>query len=60
MSLRNRLLALSLLTLLLPWSAWKLLQELEGFLRDTQEVALLSTARSLAASLPFETQSQLI
>jgi two-component system sensor histidine kinase ChvG len=59
MSLRNRLLALSLLTLLLPWSAWKLLQELEGFLRSTQEVALFSTARSLAASLPFETQSQL-
>ena len=28
MKLRSKLLALSLLTLLLPWSAWKLLQEL--------------------------------
>ena len=27
MKLRSKLLALSLLTLLLPWSAWKLLQE---------------------------------
>lgn len=60
MSLRNRLLALSLLTLLLPWSGWKLLQELEGFLRESQENALLSTARTLAGALPFESQSQLL
>ena len=59
MSLRNRLLALSLLTLLLPWSGWKLLQELERFLREAQESALLGTARTLAATLPFEQLSQL-
>lgn len=59
MSLRNRLLALSLLTLLLPWSGWKLLQELERFLREAQESSLLSTARTLAATLPFEHLSQL-
>ena len=29
MSLKTKLILLSLLTLLLPWSAWKLLQELE-------------------------------
>ena len=60
MTLRNRLLALSLLTLLLPWFGWKLLQELEGFLRESQEIALLSTARTLAGALPFESQSQLL
>ena len=60
MSLRNRLLALSLLTLLLPWSGWKLLQELEHFLREAQENALLSTARALASTLPFESQSLLL
>ena len=60
MSLRNRLLALSLLTLLLPWSGWKLLQELEQFLRDAQETTLLSSARTLAGSLPFDTQSTLL
>ena len=60
MSLRNRLLALSLLTLLLPWSGWKLLQELEQFLREAQETTLLSTARTLAGSLPFDTQSTLL
>ncbi len=59
MSLRNRLLALSLLTLLLPWSGWKLLQELERFLREAQESSLLATARTLAATLPFEQLSQL-
>jgi len=60
MSLRNRLLALSLLTLLLPWSGWKLLQELESFLREAQEESLLSTTLAIAGTLPFEFQSQLI
>ena len=60
MTLRNRLLALSLLTLLLPWSGWKLLQELERFLREAQEAALLSTARTLAAALPFDVQGRLL
>jgi signal transduction histidine kinase len=60
MTLRNRLLALSLLTLLLPWSGWKLLQELEGFLRQAQENAGLSVARTLAGALPIDSQSQLL
>lgn len=60
MTLRNRLLALSLLTLLLPWSGWKLLQELERFLREAQESALLSVARTVAASLPFDLQGRLL
>lgn len=60
MKLRSKLLALSLLTLLLPWSAWKLLQELERFLRDSQETALLAAARTLANALPLEFQSQLL
>ncbi len=60
MTLRNRLLGLSLLTLLLPWSGWKLLQELEGFLRQAQENASLSVARTLAGALPIDSQSQLL
>ncbi|MEJ8569095.1 ATP-binding protein [Elongatibacter sediminis] len=60
MSLRNRLLALSLLTLLLPWSGWKLLQELELFLREAQETALTHGARTVAQSLPFEAQGRLL
>lgn len=60
MTLRNRLLALSLLTLLLPWSGWKLLQELERFLREAQESALLSAARTVAGSLPFDVQGRLL
>lgn len=60
MRLRSKLLALSLLTLLLPWSAWKLLQELERFLRDSQETALLASARTLSGALPSEFQSRLL
>jgi signal transduction histidine kinase len=60
MTLRTRLLALSLLTLLLPWSGWKLLQELEHFLREAQEGALLASARTLAGALPVGYQTQLL
>jgi two-component system sensor histidine kinase ChvG len=60
MKLRSKLLALSLLTLLLPWSAWKLLQELESFLRDNQETSLLASAHTLSGALPLEFQSQLL
>ena len=52
MKLRTKLVALSLLTLLLPWSGWKLLQELERFLREAHEGALLGSARTLAGALP--------
>ena len=60
MSLRARLIALSLLTLLLPWSGWMLLQELERYLRDTQEGALLASARTMAGAIPLEFQTQLL
>lgn len=60
MRLRSKLLALSLVTLLLPWSAWKLLQELERFLRYSQEDALLASAQTMSGALPLEFQSQLL
>lgn len=60
MKLRTKLVALSLLTLLLPWSGWKLLQELERFLRESQESALLSSARTMAGAIPMEFRSQLL
>lgn len=59
MRLRNQLLALSLLTLLLPWSGWQLLQELENFLREGEENALLASARTIAQALPPEFQAEL-
>ena len=46
------MLTLSLATLLVPWFGWLLLQELEAFLRSGQEQALLSGARTMAASMP--------
>lgn len=60
MKLRNQLVALSLLMLLLPWSAWTLLQELERYLRETQESALLDSARLVAGALPLEFQTELL
>lgn len=60
MKLRTKLVALSLLTLLLPWSGWKLLQELESFLRVSQENALLSSAHTMAGAIPMEFRSQLL
>ncbi|HET6592646.1 MAG TPA: hypothetical protein VFG48_07000, partial [Xanthomonadales bacterium] len=60
MKLKTKVLALSLLTLLLPWSAWKLLQELERYLRETQETALLASARMVAASMPLEFRNELL
>ncbi len=59
MRLRNQLLALSLLTLLLPWSGWKLVQELENFLREAEENTLLASAHTVAQVLPLEYQSEL-
>jgi len=59
MKLKNQLLALSALTLLLPWSGWKLLHELENFLREGEETALLVSAHSIAQALPGEYQSAL-
>ena len=60
MKLKNQLLALSAVTLLLPWSGWKLLQELEHFLREAQESLMLTSAHSLSGALPLEYQSRLV
>jgi signal transduction histidine kinase len=60
MKLKTKVVALSLLTLLLPWSGWKLLQELERYLRETQETALLESARIVAGSMPLEFQTRLL
>lgn len=57
MSLRTKLLALSLLTLILPWAGWQYAQQMETTLREGQEQALLTTARVLSrvvASQPEE------
>jgi len=59
MRLRNQLLALSLLTLLLPLSGWKLVQELESFLREAEETTLLASARTISQALPLEYQAEL-
>jgi dedicated sortase system histidine kinase len=59
MKLKTKLVALSLLTLLLPWSGWKLLQELERYLREAQETSLLGAARMAAGALPLEFQTRL-
>lgn len=59
MRLRTQILALSLLTLLLPFSGWKLVQELENFLREAEENSLMASARTVAQVLPPQFQSEL-
>ena len=59
MRLRNQLLALSLLTLLLPLSGWKLVQELENFLREAEGNTLVESARMVARALPVEHKAEL-
>jgi len=57
MSLRLKLLLLSLLTLILPWAGWQYAQQMETTLREGQEQALLTTAEVLSrvvASQPEE------
>jgi dedicated sortase system histidine kinase len=57
MSLRAKLLLLSLLTLILPFAAWQYAQQMETTLREGQEQALLTTAQVLSrvvASQPEE------
>src|SRR4029079_6531957 len=48
MSLRTKLLLLSLLTLVLPWAGWQYAQQMETTLRRSQEDALLTTAQVLS------------
>ncbi|MGD9021539.1 MAG: hypothetical protein PVF46_07040, partial [Lysobacterales bacterium] len=59
MRLRNQILALSLMTLLLPLAGWKLVREMEAFLREAEEDALLVAARTIARALPAEHRSEL-
>ena len=59
MRLRNQLVALSVLTLVLPWSGWRLVQELENFLREGEETALLESAQTIAKSMPQEIRLEL-
>lgn len=51
MSLRIQLLAFGLLTLVLPWSGFRYVQEMEAALRSGLEQSLLATATTVAAAL---------
>jgi two-component system sensor histidine kinase ChvG len=55
MSLRLQLLAVGLLTLLLPWLGLRYVEEMEGALRLGLEQALLASAATAAASLAMPT-----
>jgi two-component system, OmpR family, sensor histidine kinase ChvG len=54
MSLRTKLLLLSLLTLILPWAGWQYAQQMETTLRRGQEDALLTTAQVLSRVVASE------
>lgn len=54
MSLRTKLLLLSLLTLILPWAGWQYAQQMETTLRTGQESALLITAEVLSRVVASE------
>src|ERR1051325_5000739 len=51
MSLRLKLLLLSLLTLALPWAGFKYAQEMEASLRQAESESLTALAKTIAASL---------
>lgn len=51
LSLRRKLLLVSLTLLVLPWSGYRYLNEMEGFLRQAQAQSLLTHARAGAAVL---------
>ena len=57
MSLRTKLLLLSLLTLVLPWAGWQYAQQMETTLRRSQEEALLMTAQVLGRVVASEVVS---
>jgi dedicated sortase system histidine kinase len=54
MSLRAKLLLVSLLTLILPWAGWRYAQQMETTLRQGQEAALLTTADVLGRVVASE------
>ena len=49
--LRTKLLLLSLALLVIPWVGYRYVQEMEAYLRNGQEQALLATARAVATVL---------
>lgn len=51
LSIRSRLLALTLVLLVIPYVGYRYVQEMEGFLRDGLDEALLGGARALAGAL---------
>lgn len=51
MSLRLQILLVSLLVFVLPWAAYRYVQEMEGALRQGQQQALLATGRAVAQAL---------
>lgn len=54
MSLRAKLLLLSLATLILPWAGWQYAQQMETTLRRGQEASLLTTAEVLSRVVASE------
>src|SRR5262245_5067313 len=54
MSLRFKLLLLSLLTLILPWAGWQYADRMDTTLRRGQERALITTAQVLARVVASE------
>jgi two-component system sensor histidine kinase ChvG len=57
MSLRAKLLLLSLLTLVLPWAGWRYAQQMETTLRHGQEESLITTADVLSRVVASEPES---
>lgn len=55
MSLRLKLLLLSLLTLTLPWAGCQYAREMESVLREGEQQALVAVAQTIAASLQGRT-----
>ena len=53
-SLRLKLLLVTLILLAIPWMGYRYVREMEDFLRQGQENALLATARAVAAVLLFK------
>jgi len=50
-TLRLKLALVALTLLALPWVGWRYVQEMEGFLLEAQQQALLATARAVATAL---------
>ena len=51
MSLRLKLLLMSLLTLVLPWAGFQYAREMESVLREAERQSLVAVAETIAASL---------